>query len=45
VLNLKLDVVQVQQFLTDVSATRGLDGLNDGFDRAKSFTDKFAADL
>ena len=45
VLNLKLDVVQVQQFLTDVSATRGLDGLNDGFDKAKSFADKFAADL
>ena len=45
VLNLKLDVVQVQQFLTDVSATRGLDGLNDGFDKAKSFADRFAADL
>jgi len=31
---LKLSVVQVQQWLTDISATRGLDGLNDGFDEA-----------
>ncbi len=33
---LKLAVVQVQQWLTDISATRGLDGLNDGFDEAKA---------
>lgn len=32
---LKLTVVQVQQWLTDISATRGLDGLNDGFDEAQ----------
>ncbi len=31
---LNLHVVQVQQWLTDISATRGLDGLNDGFDQA-----------
>ena len=31
---LKLAVVQVQQWLTDISATRGRDGLNDGFDEA-----------
>lgn len=31
---LHLDVVQVQQFLTDISATRGLDGLDDGFAKA-----------
>jgi len=31
---LKLAVVQVQQWLTDISATRGLDGLNDGFEMA-----------
>ena len=31
---IQLNVVQVQQFLTDVSATRGLDGLADGFDLA-----------
>ena len=33
---LKLTVVQVQQWLTDISATRGLDGLNDGFDEAEN---------
>ena len=31
---LKLAVVQIQQWLTDISATRGLNGLNDGFDQA-----------
>jgi methyl-accepting chemotaxis protein len=29
------DVVQVQQFLSDISATRGKDGLDDGFKRAE----------
>lgn len=33
---LKLSIVQVQQWLTDISATRGLDGLNDGFDEAEN---------
>lgn len=32
---LKLAIVQVQQWLTDISATRGRDGLNDGFDEAE----------
>ena len=32
---LKLSVVQVQQFLTDISATRGLDGLDDGLEEAE----------
>lgn len=32
--NIKFHVVQVQQWLTDISATRGMDGLNDGFDVA-----------
>lgn len=31
---LQIAVIQVQQWLTDISATRGLDGLNDGFDEA-----------
>lgn len=31
---MKLDVTEVQQFLSDVSATRGQDGLNDGFNEA-----------
>ncbi len=38
---LKLAVVQVQQWLSDISATRGLDGLNDGFDVAKENADLF----
>ena len=43
--NLRLDVVQVQQWLTDISATRGLSGLDDGFDEAKKAADQFHADL
>ena len=32
---MKVDTIQVQQWLTDISATRGLDGLDDGFDQAE----------
>lgn len=32
---IRFHVVQIQQWLTDISATRGLDGLNDGYDLAK----------
>ncbi|UJW84550.1 hypothetical protein [Devosia sp. SL43] len=42
---IKFDVVQVQQWLTDISATRGLDGLDDGFDQAANYAAAFAADL
>ncbi|WP_431856697.1 methyl-accepting chemotaxis protein [Azospirillum sp.] len=45
VLDLRYDVAQVQQWLTDVSATRGLDGLDDGPKKAEEFADRFAADL
>ncbi len=38
---LKLSVVQVQQWLTDISATRGRDGLNDGFNEAESNAQQF----
>ena len=38
---LKLAVVQVQQYLTDISATRGQDGLNDGFDEAQTYARQF----
>jgi methyl-accepting chemotaxis protein len=38
---LKLAVVQVQQWLTDISATRGRDGLNDGFDEAEKNAQQF----
>ncbi|EXJ16701.1 methyl-accepting chemotaxis protein [Imhoffiella purpurea] len=31
----RIDVVQIQQWLTDISATRGLNGLDDGFDKAR----------
>ena len=36
-LELRLDVVQVQQWLTDISATRGLNGLDDGFKQAEQY--------
>ena len=35
------NVVQIQQFLSDVSATRGKDGLDDGFKNAKENLDSF----
>jgi len=35
-----LDIVQVQQWLTDISATRGQDGLDDGFAEAASAADR-----
>lgn len=38
---LKLTVIQVQQWLTDISATRGKDGLNDGFDEAENYAVMF----
>lgn len=40
---LKLSVVQVQQWLTDISATRGRDGLNDGFEEAENNAREFKA--
>ena len=38
---LKIDTVQVQQFLTDISATRALDGLDDGFKLAEMHAESF----
>lgn len=35
------DIIQVQQWLTDISATRGLDGLADGFDEAEKSRQSF----
>lgn len=43
--SIQISVVQVQQFLSDVSATRGLDGLNDGFDLAEENARSFEAHL
>ncbi|MEZ5839195.1 MAG: HAMP domain-containing methyl-accepting chemotaxis protein [Hyphomicrobiales bacterium] len=42
---IQIDVIQVQQWLTDISATRGLDGLNDGFDEAAGFAGRLPADI
>lgn len=38
---LKYAVAQVQQWLQDISATRGLDGLDDGFDTAEEYAQRF----
>lgn len=38
---LKMAVIEVQQWLTDISATRGQDGLNDGFDKAEEQARRF----
>lgn len=40
VATLQLDIVQVQQWLTDISATRAQDGLNDGFESAEKFANQ-----
>ncbi|HYG23625.1 MAG TPA: bacteriohemerythrin [Verrucomicrobiae bacterium] len=40
---MQLNTVQVQQWLTDISATRGQDGLNDGFTKAAESRDAFVA--
>ena len=42
---MQLDVIQVQQFLTDYSATRGQDGLDDGLGEAAKYHDDFLASL
>ncbi|MDE2419370.1 MAG: diguanylate cyclase, partial [Burkholderiales bacterium] len=39
------NVVQIQQFLSDVSATRARDGLDDGFKKAKDNLDALTASL
>jgi len=44
-MELRLDVVQVQQWLTDVSATRAAPGFDDGFTEAESFAGKVRAKL
>ncbi len=38
---IKLDVVQVQQWLTDISATRAEEGFDDGFDEAANYANLF----
>ncbi len=43
--DIRFDVVQVQQWLTDISATRGMNGLNDGMDIAAKFAKRFDSDV
>ncbi len=43
--DLKFHTIQVQQWLTDISATRGLDGLNDGLDLAEVHAKDFQKNL
>ncbi len=43
--DLNLEVVQVQQFLTDISATRGLDGKDDGLKLAAEQAQKFGKSI
>lgn len=42
---MKLSVVQVQQYLTDISATRAQNNLDDGFDLAQKYSEIFYRDL
>ena len=42
---MKHNIIQVQQWLTDISATRGRDGLNDGFDEAAASYQAFTEGL
>lgn len=44
-LNLQLNVIQIQQWLTDVSATRGYEGFDDGFDEAQGYFEKANVDV
>jgi methyl-accepting chemotaxis protein len=43
--DIALDVVQVQRFLPDISATRVQDGLDKGLKEARRFADKFEQDF
>lgn len=42
---LKLSVVQVQQYLSDISASRAKDGLDDGFYKAEKYKKLFYKDI
>ena len=43
--DMQMQVVQMQQWLTDISATRGQDGLDDGFKKAEEAHKAFLEDL
>lgn len=42
---IQIDVIQIQQWLTDISATRGLNGLNDGFQKAEEHEKSFFSNI
>ncbi len=42
---IQIDIVKVQQYLSDFSATRGLDGHDDGLTNAQLFAAQFAQDI
>ncbi|MEI6559817.1 MAG: methyl-accepting chemotaxis protein [Rhodospirillaceae bacterium] len=42
--DLRFDTVEIQQFLTDIAATRGQNGLDDGFKAADGFIRRFDQD-
>ena len=42
---LRFDVIQVQQWLTDISATRGVPGFDDGYSEAKTYAENFRRDM
>lgn len=42
---MRMDVVQIQQWLTDIAATRGLNGLDDGFKEAEKSYQSFLSGL
>ncbi len=44
-LDLQLNIIQIQQWLTDISATRAAEGYDDGYDEAKNYFDKANATL
>ena len=41
---MRYSTAQVQQWYTDISATRGLDGLNDGIEEAQAYAETFRSD-
>ncbi len=43
--SMKLNLIQVQQWLTDISATRGAKGFDDGFDEAQKYAAAFKKDI
>ncbi len=43
--DIKTDVIQVQQWLSDISATRGMPGFDDGFAEAENYAQKFEQDV